>query len=330
MYVRLTGHFEIVRADSRKISFTTWNSVEIELDMFKINSSCVIRIPASARLQAKGTKGGESVQSAKQFNRGDKITVKLGYNNQLETEFTGYISRVNFTSPCEIECEGFEFLLRSPCETKTWKQTNMKEVIQYIIKDTPIELSDEIPDVNFTKFVIPANMTKLEALQMVKDKYGMTIFFDGSLLYAGLAYVPDKGTVKYKLGWNTIKDNDLKYRNAEDVSLKIKAVWIKPDNTKLEAEVGDPKGSLRTLFFYNVSSKSELEKLAKEEIQKYKYSGYEGKITTFLQPFVKPGMKGELQDPRYEERHGTYYITKVKTKADRNGGRRTVDFTLKL
>ena len=330
MYVKLTGHFEILRADGRKLTFTAWRSVEIELDMFKINSSCKIQIPASARLQLKGSGSGESVQTAKQFNRGDKITVKLGYDNQLETEFTGFISRVNFTSPCEIECEGYEFLLRSSCETKTWAKTTMKEVIQYIIKDTEIILSDHIPEVNFTKFIIPANMTKLEALQMVKEKYGMTIFFDDKTLYAGLAYVLDNGTVKYKLGWNTIKDKDLKYRNADDVSLKIKAVWIKPDNTKIEAEVGDPKGSQRTLFFYNVSSKAELEKLAKEEIQKYKYSGYEGKITTFLQPFVKPGMKGVLMDPKYAERDGTYYITKVKTKADKSGGRRTVDFTIKI
>lgn len=329
MYVKLTGHFKIERADGRKLTFTAWHSVEIELDMDKINSSCKIKIPASARLQFKGD-SGRNIQSAKEFNRGDKITVKLGYDNELMTEFTGFISRVNFTSPCEIECEGYEFLLRSPCETKTWAKTNMKEVLQYIIKDTEIVLSNDVPDVNFTKFIIPANMTKLEALQMVKEKYGMTIFFDGSLLYAGLAYVLDNGTVKYKLGWNTIKDNELKYRNAEDVSLKIKAVWIKPDNTKIEAEVGDPKGNQRTLFFYNVSSKSELEKLAKEEIQKYKYSGYEGKITTFLQPFAKPGMKGILSDPKYSERDGTYYITKVTTKADKGGGRRTVDFTIKI
>lgn len=329
MYVKLNGHIEIEQANGRKVTFSTWHSVEIELDMFKINSSCKIKIPTIARLQAKGIPG-ENVQTAKQFNRGDKILVKLGYDDQLETEFVGFISRVNFASPCEIECEGYEFLLRSPCETKTWTKTNMKEVIQYIIEGTPIELSDHVPEVSFTKFIIPANMTKLEALQMVKEKYGMTIFFDGQMLYAGLAYVLDNGLVKYRLGWNTIKDNDLKYRNADDVSLKIKAVWVKPDNTKLEAEVGDPKGSQRTLFFYNVSSKEELEKLAKEEIKKYKYSGYEGKITTFLQPFVKPGMKAELQDPKYSERNGTYYITKVTTKADKSGGRRAVDFTIKI
>lgn len=330
MYVKLQGHIIINRQDGRKLSFTAFNSVEIEKDMFKINSSCKIKIPISCRLEYKGSERSESVQTTKQFSRGDKITVSLGYSGTLYKEFTGFIYRLNYKTPLEIECEGYEYLLRSACATKTWAKTTMKEVLEYLITGTEIKLYDSVPDVSFTKFIIPANMTKLEALQMVKEKYGLTIFFMDNTLYAGLAYTLDRGTVKYRLGWNTIKDGDLKYRNADDVSLKIKAVWVKPDNTKLEAEVGDPKGSQRTLFFYNVSSKAELEKLAKEEIKKYKYSGYEGNITTFLQPFAQPGMKGELQDPKFSERAGTYYITSVKTKADRNGGRRTVQFTVKL
>lgn len=330
MYLKPSGHIEIIRADGRKLSFDAFHSVEIERDIFKINSSCKIQIPISSRLEYKGKGYTESVQTAKQFARGDKISVWLGYGDNLKLEFSGFIYRLNYKTPLEIECEGYEFLLRSPCETKTWSKTNLKTVLEYIIKDTDIVLSDKVPEMNFTKYIIPANMTKLEALQVVKEKYGIAVFFMEKTLYAGLAYVIDLGTVKYKLGWNTIKDDELKYRNADDVRLKIKAVWIKPDNTKLEAEVGDPEGSQRTLFFYNVSSKSELEKLAKEEMKKYKYSGYEGKITTFLQPFAQPGMKGILQDPKYSEREGTYYITKVKIKSDKGGGRRTVEFTVKL
>nr|WP_297164265.1 hypothetical protein [uncultured Dysgonomonas sp.] len=330
MYLKPSGHIEIIRADGRKLSFDAFHSVEIERDIFKINSSCKIQIPISSRLEYKGKGYTESVQTAKQFARGDKISVWLGYGDNLKLEFSGFIYRLNYKTPLEIECEGYEFLLRSPCETKTWSKTNLKTILEYIIKDTDIVLSDKVPEMNFTKYIIPANMTKLEALQVVKEKYGIAVFFMEKTLYAGLAYVIDLGTVKYKLGWNTIKDDELKYRNADDVRLKIKAVWIKPDNTKLEAEVGDPEGSQRTLFFYNVSSKSELEKLAKEEMKKYKYSGYEGKITTFLQPFAQPGMKGILQDPKYSEREGTYYITKVKVKSDKGGGHRTVEFTVKL
>lgn len=330
MYVKLQGKILIERKDGKKITFTAFNAVEIEKDMSKINSTCKIKIPISCRLNYSDKTRSESVQTAKQFSRGDKITVWLGYSGELKQEFTGFIYRLNYTTPLEIECEGYEFQLRSPIVTKTWKSTTLKEVLQYIVSGTEIKLHSSLPSVNFTKFIIKASMTRLEALQFVKDTYGLTVFFVDNVLYAGLAYTLNQGTVKYKLGWNTIKDGDMKYRNADDVALKIKAVWIKPDNTKVEAEVGDPSGNKRTLFFYNVSSKKELEALAKNEIQKYKYSGYEGDITTFLVPFCQPGMKAGLIDPKFSERGGTYYVSKVKVKADRSGGRRIVNLSLKL
>lgn len=330
MYIRLQGHIKITTGQGRVINFDTFNSVEIERDLFRINTTCKIRIPTSARLEYKGVIQEEKVQSARSFQRGDRITVSLGYNGRLEREFTGFIYRINYATPLEIECEGYEYLLRSGCETKSWAKTTLKEVAGYLIGGTDITLDEKLPDVAFTKFIIPSGTTRLAVFQELKDRYGLTVYFNEDKLYCGLAYAQDFGQVKYRLGWNTIRDNELKYRDADDVCLKVKAIWIKPDNTKIEAEVGDKGGSQRTLFFYNVDSKAELERIAKEEIQKYKYSGYEGKITTFLIPFAKPGMKAELDDPKYNERKGTYYITATKVKADTGGGRRTVQFTIKL
>lgn len=330
MYVRLNAHIEITRTDGKKLSFNAFNYIEAESDIFKINSSALIKLPMSARLVYSNADKQESVQTAKQFNRGDKIKIQLGYGSDLRDEFEGFIYRINYKRPLEIECEGYEYLLRSPIETKTWKKTTLKEVLTYIIAGTEIDLNKDIPEMEFDKYIIPANINRLEALQVLKESYGITIFFQKNELYAGLAYAINNGTVKYEIGTNTIKDDNLKYRNADDVRLKIKAVWIKPDNTKVEAEVGDPEGSQRTLFFYNLSNLEELKTRAQEEIVKYKYSGYEGKITTFLQPFAKPGMKAELSDPQYDERKGTYYISKVKVSAGRNGGRRTIEITIKL
>lgn len=329
MYVKVNGHIEVIKKDGKKISFDAFNAIEIEHDIFKINSICKLKIPAKGVLVSRDKKYTEKVETARKFERGDKIKIWLGYNDRLKEEFSGFVYRVNYTTPVELECEGFEFLLRSPCHTRTWKSTNMKEVLRYILSGTGIKLDAQTADVSFTKFILP-NMTKLEALQLIKDKYGMTIYFNNDTLYAGLAYLPDKGKIKYKLGENTIKDDNLKYRNEDDVSLRAKAIWIKPDNTKIEAQVGDPKGNLRTLFFYNIKDKKDLEAKAKEELKKYKYSGYEGKITTFLEPSAKPGMKGELIDVKYRERDGTYYITKVNIKADTRGARRTIEFTIKL
>lgn len=329
MYYKNKAKIEVTRKDGKKITFYSYNAVEIVRDIFVINSSAKVAIPLSARLK-KANNTTESVQTANVFNRGDAIKIWLGYDDDLRLEFEGFVQRINFTKPLQIECEGYEHLLKEPIETRTFINATLKEVIEYIIKDTAIQLTDDTPDMEFDTFIIGANLNKLQALQLVKEKYGLTIFFKGAQLYAGLAYTHVDGEVKYELGTNTLKDDQLKYRDADDVSLKIKAVLIRPDNTKLEVEVGDPSGSLRTLHFYNVSSQADLTKLANEEMKKYKYSGYEGRITTFIQPFAQPGMKGVIRDINYPERDGTYYITKTTVKADTGGARRTVEFTIKL
>lgn len=331
MYVKIRANIVITRAsDGKTIRFSGFSSIEAVHDIFKINSSAKISIPLSARLNYKDTRKPESVQTANVFSRGDKVEIWLGYDDDLKLEFTGFIKRVNFTKPLEIECEGFEYLLREAVKSKSWKSVSLTEVLQYIIEGTGIALRSDIPEMTFDKFVIGANLTRLEALQQVKEQYGLTVTLWNNEMYAGLAYTRKLATVKYRLGENTIKDNELKYRIADDVKLKVKAVWVRPDNTKVEVEVGDSAGSQRTLFFYNVSSEDELKRIAAEEVQKYRYSGYEGKITTFLQPFALPFMAGEIEDVKYPERSGTYYITKTTVKADSGGARRTVEFTVKL
>ncbi len=323
MYVKLKCHIEI-EAVSGTIKFDACNSVEIDKSIDRIRSIAKIKIPTSARLVTQD-KQTESVQTEKVFKRGDKITIQLGYNDDLKTEFKGFIYKLNLTSPLEIECEGYEFLLRTDCKTKTFASTTLKGLLQYIISDTDIKLDGKIPDVNMVNYVIPANLKKLDVLQQVKERYGLTIYFIEDTLYAGLDFVKDLGTVKYSIGVNTVKEGELKYQYEDDVKIKIKAVWVQKNNTKVEAEVGDKDGQLRTLFFYNVESKTGLETLAKAELKKYKFNGYTGKISTFLEPFATAGMVAEIADSKYNERGGKYEIRGVKTTFGTSGARRNVE-----
>lgn len=346
MKVQLNCRIEIIKPDGKRFSFRCLNACEAEKSIYRIGSTAKIKIPTTARLVKDG-KYIASEQTAKKLERGDRIDIYLGYDEDLRLEHTGYIYRVNYTTPVEIECEGFEFLLRKDCPTKTWRSTTLLEVLQYLVKDTEIILKEQqvlevktakgtvkyknsLPDVKFTNFVIKAGQTRLQVLQKIKDDYRLSINFLGAELWAGLTYTQNLGEVKYRLGWNTIKDNELKYRNADDVQLKVKAVWVKPDNTRVEVEVGDKDGQMRTAFFYDVSSKKDLERIATEELERYKYSGYEGKITTFIQPFAMPGMVAILEDTRYNERNGNYYIIGAKSKFGTGGARRTIELGIKV
>jgi hypothetical protein len=174
-------------------------------------------------------------------------------------------------------------------------------------------------------YVIPANLSKIDALQQIKERYGLTVYFIDDTLYAGLDFIKNSGAVKYSIGVNTVKEGELKYQNSEDVKIKIKAIWVQKNNTKIEAEIGDKEGQLRTLFFYDVTNVEGLKTLAQAELEKLKFSGHVGKLTTYLEPLATAGMVAYIEDIKYHERGGRYEIRSVKTTFGTGGARRSIE-----
>mgnify|MGYP000837986946 FL=1 len=127
-----------------------------------------------------------------------------------------------------------------------------------------------------------------------------------------------------------INDDDLQYHRADDTKIYIKAIAFQKDGTKVEAKKGDENGAAKTLYFYNITSMTELATLAQAELERYSYDGYQGRITTFLEPYAAPAMVAVLTDPVYPERSGNYYIESVETTFGRSGGRRKVEISLKV
>ena len=308
-------------------TFNHVNEVKVEKSVDTLGSTASIKIPTTAYLVSQGEKT-TAVETARQFKPGDFVTIKLGYDGDNQEEFFGFVRRINLTTPIEIECEDWVYMLKKRKYLKSWKKTTLLDVLKFIVTGTGIELNANIPTVEFVNFQLDTNGA--DALQKIKDEYGLTVYFHKGELYAGLAYAIERGRVKYRLRYNVIEDNDLKWRRAEDVELNVKAICIKKDNTKIEAEVGDKDGEKRTLFFYDVQSVKQLETLAKEELQKYKYDGYEGKITTFLQPFADIAYVAEIDDPVYSERGGNYWVHTVEVTYGTGGARRVVHLGIKI
>lgn len=325
MYVKLKCLITITTIAGQTIKFDSVNQVTVDWSLDKIGSSATIRIPASARLVYKDGTKTESSQTAKVFNRGDLVNIKLAYDDKLNEEFEGFIYKINLTSPLEIECIGYEYKLLGSLPTKTFATTTLRGVLDYIISGTGLKMDGQVPLVNMVNYVIPANLTGIEALQQLKERYGFTIFFVKSTIYSGLDFIKYRGTEKYSLGVNTPRADELKYQLADDVKLKIKAIQINKDNTRLEAEIGDKDGEQRTLYFHTAASISDLKKLAESEIKKYKFSGYTGKLTTFLEPYAAPGMVADISDIKYGERNGKYEIRAVTTTFGTVGARRSLD-----
>jgi phage host-nuclease inhibitor protein Gam len=299
-------------------------SVKIERSGRELSDKAFIELPLSFALQNK-----ERRTTEKTFKRGDAVTIELGYDNKNIIEFTGFVKEISAKQTAVLECENSMFLLRKPLKDMSWKNTDLKTVLKYIAGGFGVQMSGECPKIEFSNFVIK-KCTGIQALQKLKDEYGLTIFMDyDNKLYAGLAYVYNSGKLTYNMQRNVVS-SDLTFKNEEDIQMKIRAVSMLRNNTKLEVETGDKDGEQRTLYFYDIKSKTELERLAKEEIKKYKYTGYSGSLTAFGIPTARFGMTATIKDKNYPEREGKYYVESVRSEFSTSGFRRTVELGVKL
>lgn len=299
------------------------NEVKINRSVHLIGATAMIKVPVTAVLKQKD-ETVTAIETAKAVKVGDEVSISLGYNGQMNKEFRGYVKRLNYRTPLEIECEDAYYLTRSKTVTLSGNMT-LKECLQKcglsVLHATDLTLKNFVIDTKPVSHV----------LGKLKTDYGLNIFFDmEDRVIAGRAFDIVSKDVKYQLRYNVIRDDDLKYRLASDVKLKVKAVCFKKDGTKVEGTIGAEGGVTKTLYFYDVESMAELKTLAEQELKKYSRDGYEGKIETFLFPYAEPCMTAVLTDKTYPDRDGRYYVEGVETNFGTNGARRMVSLGIKM
>lgn len=308
--------------------FTRVNEVKVSSSSTILEDTATIKLPATARMEREGEFISE-VETAKAFQVGDQVTIQLGYDGNLRTEFQGYVRAIHPNQPLEIECEDATWLLKRKNVKASWRTATLKVILTEILRDTGIGLEGDPPTINFKNFYL-RDISAAKALMKLKEEYGLTVYLvSPSQLYVGLGTQNDQTLVRYEMTSNVI-DSDLEWESEEDVLLKVKAVHVKPDNTLVEKEVGDPDGELRTIFFYDLEDPGQLESLALEEVKKYRYSGYRGSVTTFLLPNVQVGNVALVTDPNFAERDGSYLVESVETTYGINGARRKVELGIKV
>ena len=94
--------------------------------------------------------------------------------------------------------------------------------------------------------------------------------------------------------------------------------------------MGDADGEERTFHTSVISDEKKLEEMAKAEIEKLKYDGFDGEITSFLIPFATRGMKAKIVDSEHKNREGNYFIKKVVTTFGTSGARRKISIGNKI
>lgn len=307
--------------------FSATNEIEITKTVEEIADTAVIKMPSKFFVK----ENGQLMYVEEAIKKGDYVKITLAYKGIFEKlEFTGYVDRIKCTTPMEIHCEDATWLLKRKECLFSRKGTTLKEVLASIVENTPIKLAKNIPEIKLDKFTLK-NVNGGQALKYIKENMAMTIFLnDDGDLYCGLQQINNVfQTVTYDLNYNLV-ENNLEFKTSDDKKIKVIYEGTTKDNKKLRAEVGDEGGERIQVKTKVVTDLAMLEKMAKAHLDKAKYDGYEGDLTSFLIPFANRSMAAQIIDKKHPNRNGKYFIKKVVITVGSNGARRRVSLSNKL
>ena len=327
MYI-LDGLIQIGNEKKGFLAFNAIHEVEITKSVEELSDTAIIKLPTNFKIrQTNETKYTEEAISV-----GDKVTIMLAYQGQYSgIEFKGYVKKISPKTPLEIHCEDSMWLLRRKNINRSWEKTTLKEILQEVVKDTPIALDiKHIPDINLDKWIIK-NANGCQVLESIKKQLCMTVFLnDEGKLYCGLQQGTNIGQgVVYDLNYNLV-ENNLEFKAKEDRRIKVKYKYKAKDNKEKSVEVGDADGEQREFYTSVISDEKKLTEMATAEIEKLKYDGFAGDVTSFLIPFATRGMKAIIKDKDHKNREANYFIKKVVTTFGTGGARRKVTISNKL
>ena len=329
MSFRLTSQFTIGNYQF----FGGVKEVEIKRHIKEIADTAVITLPAMGIANNNNGMPPNSIATSTLFQPGDPVTIMLGYNYKNVQEFKGFVRRVDVSIPVKIECEGYAWKLRNTSLVGSWPSITLTALLTQLVAGTGIKLSSSIPGITLTNIKFP-NINGLKVLEYLKDKALLSAYFVFDTLYVGLEAALPGGTGAagstlpvpiHELGWNTMRDDKLKWRTVGDTSVQIRVVSAKGKNAKTPLYTyGQAGSSVITEHLSWVSDPVWIQKLAQDNYNRASYTGYEGSIMGFLQPYIQMCDTATLQDPMYKVRQGKYFTQGTTVKFGVSGATREV------
>lgn len=311
--LRLTSEIQI-----EDFKFKGVTNVEIDSSWENLTDICKITIPRN--LAWKGQKITDLIK------RGNKVVVKLGYNDDNKEVFQGYVRDISSKIPVEITCEDGMFLLKKGEIKKSYKSVDTKTICKDIIGK--IVNYKVVANAIVGTFRID-KATPAKVLEYLRSNYFIKSWFREGLLYVGLAYYAGlQRERKFDFNQNII-ENDLEFRLKDDVRISLKGIIILANNKRKEIPVGDKDGEQRT-FHYHQKTEAFVRQQLAMELERLKYTGYRGSFTGFGAKDVRHGDIVDLNDKNYTERNGKYLAKKVVTTFGFSGFRQKIDLESKV
>ncbi len=306
----------------------TLKSVNVKRSVEQLSDTATITLP--------GTLVNQPMEVNDKIRIGDPVRIELGYENDMNEEFSGYVKRIN-TDDTEItiECEDELYLWDVEVKDAFYGGKNKPPVpIMTILLDLAQQVNSKYTiecdfDFSYSKFTI-SKATALDVLRKIQDETKANIYFEGSTLHIHPLYGNGSWSgriVKYDLAKNVVAAN-LQYKKASDQKLKVEISYKDQDGQTITRSYGEGSKVIKKTI--NTADGSSLQTIAENEYNLWCYDGYEGDLTGWLVPFCQPTDKVEIIDNSRQYKNGTYYVVATDVTFSESGGRRKVTIGRKV
>jgi hypothetical protein len=320
--LRLTSEVIIANDSGNKVwRFSALHACEITADTETLTDTCTLTLPKKINWQGLPVGTGANVA----VKRGDKVSVAIGYDGELENRFVGYVRLVHSGTPVKIDCEDsmYKLKLAKLSEKKSFKHASLKLVIEHLLTGTGFNflLLDDMALGNYriTQETVAAELNELQKEYKIKS-YFRTIS-GRPVLYVGLTYPLDHVATQKFIHAKRIVNEALEYKRKEDVLVRVKATSAQFNNSSITVELGDNDGELIEVSIAGIS-KEQLTSFAQKTLDNAKYEGLRGSFTAFGEPLVHKTDKVYLETA--DGLKGTYLVKKVDTVFDTSGFKQTI------
>ncbi len=300
------------------------------LDKLIVKKS-VESLAGTAVITLPGSAYNAALEVESKIAEGDPVAVRFGYDAEdldLPLEFEGYVESISTDDgSIVINCEDEIYKLRiTTLKDKVLTNITVKALLEYVLSEMGEghTLSCDY-EFKYDKFTI-RDATAFDVVKKVQEETGANIYLEGTTLHVHPQYAELGERIVYDFARN-IEKSALKYKDAKRRKLLVTVEGTDSKGKTIKVQRGANKFSLK---LPGVSDPKTLENRADEVLKQRAYSGYEGDITGWLVPGVKPTDQAEIRDDDYEYKNGTYYVISVETDLSASGGSRKVSIGAKL
>lgn len=311
-----------IKIDGKIIPLIT--AVSVKMDVTQLANTATVELPATAFKRR--------LAQVADIRRGQRVEIRLGYDDRNELEFDGYVNRrTDKDGGMVVECEDAMFLFRqTQMANQEFVNPTMKSLLGKVAQAVGDIKVDTKLDYSYEKFVFQ-NASAFDVLKKIQEETKAHIYLTtDNVLHVEPQYIEKSSkVVKYSFQANICRDGlNLTWKDTTENPLIVEVEGTGKVNgkvTKVTVTSGKAGGDRIKEKIRGIVDKKTLQSIADDMLASRNHIGFEGSFDAWLRPFVTAGDFVELIDDEDGTRNGRYYVKSVETTFDSGGGKRKIN-----